>query len=147
MHGSRHAEEVFHVQEYDPHATLRIGDVTVSFCQVEHYIPSFAMRVEADGKSIAYSGDSAPCESLVALAHNADLLLCEATDPVGGTHHGQRGHMSAEEAGQVAARAEAKQLLLTHYWHQYDREAMLKAARSVYPGVCGLAEEGKSYEV
>jgi ribonuclease BN (tRNA processing enzyme) len=147
MPGSHHAEEVFLVQEFAPETGLHIGDVAVSFCAVPHYIPAYAMRLEAEGKRITYSGDSAACEQLTAIANQCDLFLCEATDPPDETHHEPRGHMSALEAGQIAARAGVKRMLLTLFWHHYEAKALLKAARSAYSGVCEMAEQGRSYEV
>jgi len=145
--GSHHAEEVFRVSEYDEHSSLNINDAKVSFRLVEHFVPAYSMRVEAGGRSLVYSGDSTACEALTALADEADLFLCEATDPID-KHLGKpRGHMNALEAGQIAARARVRQLLLTHMWHHYDSGVLLRAAESTYPGPCALAEQGRSYEV
>ena len=37
------------------------------------------MRVEAGGRSLTYSGDTAACDALVELATGSDVLLCEAS--------------------------------------------------------------------
>lgn len=145
--GSHFAEEVFEVAEYDAQSVLRIGDAEVSFREMEHYVTSYAMHIEAAGRVIVYSADTAPCEALVALARDADLFLCEAADPIDGPLSEPRGHLNALEAGQIAAQAGVKRLLLTHLWHHYNQETLLQAARSVYSGPCELAEQGRSYPI
>ena len=42
-------------------------------------VPSLGYRIEADGKVLAYTGDTGPCDNAVDLARDADLFLCEAT--------------------------------------------------------------------
>jgi ribonuclease BN (tRNA processing enzyme) len=75
---------------------------------------AFGFRVSANGRSLAYSGDSGPNGGLSELARDADLFLCEATldqpYPEGGT----RGHLAAVEADAAFQASGAKRLLLTH---------------------------------
>jgi ribonuclease BN (tRNA processing enzyme) len=61
---------------------------------------------------LAYSGDTGPTPALVELARDADVFLCEATlrEPEGEPH----GHLTADEAREIAAAAGARRLLLTH---------------------------------
>jgi ribonuclease BN (tRNA processing enzyme) len=82
---------------------------------VLHYdLLAFGFRVSANGKTLAYSGDSGPSDELPELARDADLFLCEATllepNPEGGT----RGHLAADEANAAFEASGAKRLLLTH---------------------------------
>jgi len=56
-------------------------------------------------------------------------------------------HTTALEAGEVALRAGAKQLLLGHYSARYrELEPLLEEARSVFPNA-KLALEGKTYQI
>lgn len=41
--------------------------------------PAYALRVEADGRTFAYSGDTQWVETLVGVARDADLFLCECS--------------------------------------------------------------------
>jgi ribonuclease BN (tRNA processing enzyme) len=109
-------DAAFTIREYDPSQPLRIGPLSVAFTRVPHYVPAWGIVVVApDGARLAYTGDTGPGESLVTFAAGADLLLIEATlqrpsqdDPV-------RGHLTAEEAIDVARRAHVRSARLVHY--------------------------------
>ena len=59
--------------------TFPIGPFTVTVDRVNHPIETYGVRVEQGGRVLAYSSDTAPCESLLRLAAGADLFLCEAS--------------------------------------------------------------------
>jgi ribonuclease Z len=73
-------------------------------------IPTIGIRVECKkpDKVLAYSCDTEPCEQTVRLAAGADILIHEA----GGASF---GHSSAEQAGEIATKAEVGKLYLIHY--------------------------------
>ena len=77
---------------------------------VEHVVPTLGLRIEnkRTGRVVAYSGDTAPCEAVVALARDADILIHEAAKDT-------PGHSSAAQAGEIALEAGAKRLALIHY--------------------------------
>ena len=70
--------------------------------------------MEADGRSLAYSGDSAPSDELVAAAKDADLFVCEATLLRGELDGQPRGHLSLDEAVEAFEASGAKELIVTH---------------------------------
>ena len=90
------------------------------------------MRFEAEGKVIAFSGDTSPCESMVRLAKDADLLIHECTFPESFIEHRRRtgvgtfAHTSPTELGQLVTRAEVKRLLPTHFGHFDSTHALIK---------------------
>ncbi len=137
---------VFTVREYDPAATLRVGDIALRFAATRHYIDAFAMRCESDGVSIAYSADTAPCDSVVELARESALFVCEAGLGLG-TEDGQRGHSSAREAGEMAARAGASHLLLTHYSAAWSPSELAIAAGETFRGAVAVAEDAMELAV
>src|SRR5215831_13425740 len=55
-----------------------IGPFSITVDRVNHPVETYGVRVEHDGRVLAYSADTAPCEALTRLAQNADLFLCEA---------------------------------------------------------------------
>ena len=110
------ADVSFHVPAGEIHALLGpngAGKTTLLriVAGLPHYtMHAYGFRVSADGKTLAYSGDSAPTRELAELARGADLFLCEATLAEGGLDGTPRGHLSAEEA---LAAADGP-VLLTH---------------------------------
>ena len=100
------------------------------------------------GAAFPYVLDSRPCDSGRALAHDADLLLHEATF---GEAHADRaaevGHSTAHQAAEVARDAGARRLLLTHFSARYqDVQPLVDEARAVFPATEAAEELGR-YEV
>ena len=108
-------ERTFHMSEYEPDVPFEVGTLTVTATRVPHYtLETYAFRVESDGRVLAYSGDSAPCEELAKAARDADLFVCEATLLRGELDGEPRGHLSLEEAVEAFYASHAKRLLVTH---------------------------------
>jgi len=89
---------------------LDCTDFKVQSSPVHHMIPTIGIRVECKKQAtiLAYSCDTEPCEQTVRLAAGADILIHEA----GGASF---GHSSAEQAGEIATKAEVGKLYLIHY--------------------------------
>ncbi|CCQ93970.1 conserved hypothetical protein [[Clostridium] ultunense Esp] len=120
--------------------TIRIGPFEVSFCPTTHPVYCLAMRFNHNGKSLVYTADTEWSEPLVEFARNADLLVCEANlynhqwGKVG-------GHLTAGQAGALAAKARVKSLLLTHFPHYGDLETLATQAKETYGGPVALARQ------
>jgi ribonuclease Z len=110
------------------------------------FAPVLGLRIDTRGErlgahSIAFTGDTAPCENILALAKNVDMLVHEANwsadlDP---QLIGSAGHSTAQEAGRHAAAAAVGRLALTHISNRYTGrdEALLTEARREFAGpVC-----------
>jgi len=134
-------DEVYEVREYDPSQPMEINDLRLTFRKTRHYIDTYAVRAERGNASIVYSADTAPCDAVVEHAKDCSLFLCEATLGLG-NEDGQRGHLSAEEAGQMAARAGVKRLILTHYSSTYAADELVEAAQSSFDGRISIADDG-----
>ncbi len=139
----------FAVGEYDPAAVLELGPFSVSFCPVPHYIPSWACDIRTqDGARLTFGGDCGPNDALVDLARDTKLLMLEATEGAGPHAGGAfRGHLTAAEAGEIAARADAARLLLTHYSDRLESEELRAAAASAFPGPVEMALARARYEI
>lgn len=143
-------DETYCLREYVPGTPIQIGSLKLDLREVQHYIPSYAMAIQA-GRKLVFSADAAPCQVLAELASEADLFLCEAaiTDPSqDDPDPARRGHMTPQEAAELAREARVGRLLLTHYRSDPDPERhVLDAAREVFGGPVELAVEGKTYAV
>ncbi|GAC1354292.1 MAG: ribonuclease Z [Ktedonobacteraceae bacterium] len=99
-------------------------------------IPAQVLGEPRRGISFAFITDTRPTKTLVALAHDVDLLICESMYddpediPLARTH----AHMYAEESAGIARDAAAHALVLTHFSPKInDPSQAEKAARRVFP--------------
>ncbi len=144
-------EETFVIEEYDPDAEVAIGPFNIRFAEVPHFIPAWACDLgAADGHRFTFGADCAPNDAIVELARDTDLLMLEATEgsePHMQLHGAVRGHMSAREAGELARRANAARLLLTHYSDELDANALRAAGEAAFGRPVALAVAGACYEL
>jgi len=89
------------------------------------------------GLKVVYSGDTKPCENLVELARDADLLIHDATF-LEEDEDVQKYHSSVKDAAKIAKKANVKRLILTHISRRYqkeDIERLVKEAKEVFENV------------
>lgn len=137
-----HAEFDFRTYERG----LQVGPFGVQAIGVCHPVESFGLRITADRATLAYTGDSAPCESLLDVALDADLLLAEASfREVDDNPEGV--HLTGAECGRLATRAGSRRLVLTHVPPWHEPQGMLEEAAEVFDGPLELACVGAVYEL
>jgi len=135
---------------------LRSGEVvrhnewSVEVAEVNHFAPhltSYGYRLEAEGKSFVYSGDTGPCRALAALARNCDVLvhMCHyltGTAPSKTFAAFTMGHI---EVAQLARDTNVKSLVLSHVTEQFDRpglrERVLREVFEIYKGDVFFGED------
>ena len=68
------------VVELPAETTTALGAIRVVPLEVIHFCgsPAYALRIECEGRTIAYSGDTEWTDNLLKLARGADLFICEA---------------------------------------------------------------------
>lgn len=146
----RHVEragmaEVFEFHEWTE-GTHGIGPLRVTVRRVWHPIEAYAMRIEYDRAVLCYSGDSSVDGALTESARDADLFVCEASlltrwnQPDG-------VHLTGRQAGETAAEAGARRLVLTHVPAWTPADEVLAEAHAAYPGDVELARPGAVYDV
>jgi ribonuclease BN (tRNA processing enzyme) len=129
-----------------PVGTQVIGPFTVRTVRSNHPIECHAMRIEADGRSLTYSGDTGVCDDLVELARGTDVFLCEASWPHS-PDNPPDVHLSGRQAGEHAQRAEVRRLLLTHLVAFTDPEVIVAEARAAFDGEVERAACGTTIQV
>ncbi|HEX6876785.1 MAG TPA: MBL fold metallo-hydrolase [Nocardioidaceae bacterium] len=138
--------EEFDFRSYDEHTPVTIGPLRFEVAQVAHPVEAYAIKVTHGGRSLVYSGDTGPCESLVDLSRGADLLLAEAAFREG-EDNPKDLHMTGKEAAEIGVRAGVDRLVLTHVPPWYDPKLALEEARPVFDGPVELAHCHASYDI
>jgi ribonuclease Z len=81
------------------------------------------------GQKFAFVMDTRICDAAIELADDADLLVCEATFADADAElAGPYGHLTAGQAGRIAAEAGARTLVLTHFSQRYGPEDLARFA-------------------
>jgi ribonuclease Z len=108
--------------------TVHVGDHVVR--------PEDVIGPPRPGRSVVYSGDTAPCDDIRRLADRASLLIHEATAAAEiEAEANVWGHSSARQAAALARDAQVGTLYLTHFSSRYkDLEPLESEARIVFPG-------------
>jgi ribonuclease BN (tRNA processing enzyme) len=118
------------VEEVRPGVQLAAAGLKVSAARVEHppLTDSFAYRFDWGGRSVVWSGDTRPCPALIDLARGADILVQEVmylpamerliaseSNAPSLRAHLLASHTLVEQAGEIAAAAGVKTLVLSHF--------------------------------
>jgi ribonuclease Z len=100
---------------------------------VDGVSPEQVVGPERRGRRIVLSGDTAPCDTLRAAAHEADVLVHEATflDEERG-RAAQTLHSTARQAAEIALEADVRLLALTHLSTRYTGRDIRDEARATF---------------
>jgi len=129
----------YHTLMVNPRAILALAEFEIEAMQSKHFVPTIALRLtnRATGKCVAYSADTSPDEHIVQIARGADVLLHEATQ----LDESKEGHSSALEAGQAAAAADVKRLILIHVPPEVREQKWRRAAKQHFRGRVSVARD------
>jgi ribonuclease BN (tRNA processing enzyme) len=100
--------------EYD---RIQLGDFVLRTAHTHHTENSLAYRIDSEGKSLVYTGDTDYSESLVELADNADILLIECSMP---DDLKVEGHLTPAVVAKITNESGAKKIILTHLYPVCD---------------------------
>jgi len=145
QHGAREAYGYALVEdqrpgEFDPGAAQRLGvSPGPDFGRlqrgqtVDGVTPEQVMGRPRQGRKIVLSGDTTPCEAVAVAAHEADVLVHEATFSDEEAERAQETfHSTARQAAELALAAGARMLALTHISGRYAGREVREEARSVF---------------
>ena len=125
----------------DPATELAVGDQRWSFALTDHPVETLAARVDAGGRSFAFSSDTGPDWDFASLGDGIHVAMCDASH--GREREGQGSpHMSAREAARAASAARAERLVLTHMAPGSDPEARRAEAAAEFDGPVDVARPG-----
>ncbi|HSX14832.1 MAG TPA: MBL fold metallo-hydrolase [Candidatus Saccharimonadales bacterium] len=111
---------------------------------MEQFMKAIAVRLEAEGQVVMYSGDSGLSENLVELATNADIAIIEASFST--KQYAEKGlvpgHMAPQEGAQIAAKAGVKKLVFSHLYDGAETdEVITDSARKLFQGEIIIAQD------
>lgn len=107
-------------------------------------IPNARLTTPAEpARSYAYCSDTAYDERIIPIVEGVDLLYHEATFANSDTPRAkQTGHSTAQQAAEIAKRANVKKLMLGHFSARYpDNQILLDEAKGIFENTI-LANEG-----
>jgi ribonuclease BN (tRNA processing enzyme) len=135
------------LQELFDFSTPRSGELgpfAISVASVNHPVAAYAISVSVGDRTLVYSGDTGETEALVSLAHNADVLLCEATFGPDDAYVPDL-HLTGKQAGEYAAQAGVGRLIVTHVPPWNSRELAVAEAASAFTGPVEAAQPAAEY--
>jgi ribonuclease Z len=95
--------------------------------------PEQVMGPSREGRKMVLSGDTGPCEALAIAAHQADVLVHEATFTEEEADRAQEtSHSTARQAAELARAAEVRLLALTHVSSRHALGELRDEARAVF---------------
>lgn len=129
--------------------------IAVTAFEVDHrpVAPAFGLVFEAAGRTLVFSGDTAPCDALTSAAQNADLLVQEVfvdreMQPTPGVRSAatvesvKAYHTTPAQAAAIARDARVLALMLTHLVPPAaDRVTLLKEIRAGFSGPAIVGED------
>jgi ribonuclease Z len=112
---------------------IDVAGRTVTLAEVSEHRP---------GQSFAFVMDTAWCDAAIELAAGVDLLVCESTFLSSDEHLAAKcGHLTARQAGRLAAEAGARQLVLCHFSRRYPDVRAFAAEAGAEFGDVVIAED------
>ncbi|GAA0990756.1 MBL fold metallo-hydrolase [Subtercola frigoramans] len=142
----RGLHEVFAFTEMSGWGETVVGGLELAWGPVAHGVPAFALTVSDGSSAITYSGDTAPCTSLVEMAEESATLLCE----VGYSRQAlgdEAVHHTPEDAARTAAAAGVETIILTHLADDLDPADAVRRVHDAFAGAIILAEPGHAFVV
>ena len=136
---------IVNVHEIEKGLVYKDANITVRAIPVCHgqWRHAFGYAIEAAGRSIVISGDTAPCPALTDACRHCDVLLHEvysgaqfAKFPEAAKSYSATFHTSTRELAEIAAKTKPKLLILYHQLYFGPRPAvdLEKEIRQSYSG-------------
>ena len=125
-------------------ATVKLRKATVHTRWMRHSAPALGYRLEAEGKRLAYSGDTDACEAVIELGRDTHLLILECSVP---DERKVEGHLTPTECGRIAAAANCRHLALTHFYPVFKGYDIRRRVRRAFRGRLTLSQDATSFRL
>jgi ribonuclease BN (tRNA processing enzyme) len=125
-----------------------VGSLRFTFSPTQHYVETFAVRVEpaGGGRALGYSADTGPGWSYREFGLPEHTALCEAShladqEPAGILH------LSARQAGAMCRAAAVERVVLTHLVPGSDADVVRAEGTAAFGATVDIARPHATYEV
>jgi ribonuclease BN (tRNA processing enzyme) len=133
------------VREIAPGEALQLSErVRLQAFKVPHTPESVAYSIERGERRIVYTGDTGPDDALADWARGCDVLVCECSLP---TSMAIKEHLTPEQCAALAARAQPRHLVLTHFYPPVERVDIRATVAAQYSGPVTLGRDGWQIEI
>jgi ribonuclease BN (tRNA processing enzyme) len=118
-----------------------------SVIHAQPVLECFGYRLEADGRSFAYSGDAGPCKAMQDLARDADVMvhMCHFISGTALNREFDRRNMGHLELARLGQSANVRNLVASHITEQMDvpgvKERLIKEMSEIYSGSLFFGED------
>jgi ribonuclease BN (tRNA processing enzyme) len=121
-----------------------VTGVTLAACKTPHTPESVAYAIATGTERLVYTGDTGPSDAVGDWARGCDLLLAECSLPQA---MAMDIHLTPETAGAMAARAQAKRLVLTHLYPPVEAVDIVGIVGKTWAGPTVVARDGDHFEI
>lgn len=108
------------ITELEANDHIKLGETLIKTLETDHGPENFlclAVRVEGENNVVTFTGDTDYFSSLAEFSKSSDLLVTDCSKP---NELKAEGHMTPEECGKIADKAEVKTLILSHLYPEIE---------------------------
>ena len=123
---------------------LELERARLSCTPTGHTPEALAWRLDCEGVSLTYSGDSGESAELESLAADSDWFLCECSFA---DEDAQANHLTPTGAARIAQRAGCRNLILTHFYPSLEPVTAAAVAAESFEGRIHTAHDGAIFSL
>ena len=132
---------------FGPERRDLVDGKTVVLPNGKHVTPEDVLGPLQKGSKLVVIGDTGKTDDLVEACRDADALVIESTYLNEEAEMARDfSHLTAQQAAELAVRANVRHLILTHISRRYREKDVLKEAQAVHPNV-SVARDLETYQV
>lgn len=126
---------------------VEVGDMSITFVEMDHSVPTVGSRWEANDRSLFFTSDTGPAGDWRYSVRGVDVLLAEASYQEATRNPDYPHHMTSSDAAEIAREMGAKKLVLTHIPPYLDVSRSVHEAEVVFDRPVSIATPGVTFDV